>query len=215
LAAWFQAELILEDRLSFYELATLSTSQGTSDVVAPAILDYASRPEAQGKLLGLWRTGIGQLNQIVLLREFDSRPSLAAERERARWSSDPFNCSKHLTALDMTSFVPFDFFPSVETGPRGPLYELRTYHLRPAGLSPLEARWRANAETGGAEGGTIIAMYTMDGEPRLMEIRTLGDFKSKGADYASYPTTVAGSDEWLMPETTSSLLVPLHSSPLH
>ncbi|OJU52823.1 MAG: hypothetical protein BGO03_03530 [Mesorhizobium sp. 61-13] len=208
-------ELIPEDRLNFYELATLSTSQGTSDAVAPAILDYATRPEAQGKLRGLWRTCIGQLNQIVLLREFDSRPSLAAERERARRSSDPFNCCKHLTALDMTSFVPFDFFPSVEIGPRGPLYELRTYHLRPAGLSPLEARWRADAETGAADGGTIIAMYTMDGEPRLMEIRALGDFNSKVADNATYPVTIPGSDDWLMPETTSSLLVPLPSSPLH
>lgn len=204
----------------FYELATLSILQRAAASTGAAILDYVSRPEAQGTLLGLWQTGIGTLNQIVVLRQFDSRPSLAAERERARRSPDPFNCSEHLTGLDMTSFVPFDFFPGVETGPRGPLYEIRTYHLRPAGLSPLEARWRADAEAGMAEARTILAMYTMDGEPRLMEIRTLGELNSKSHlarhnGWSTYPCSIEGSDEWLMPDTMSSLLVPLPFSPLH
>ena len=72
----------------FYELATLSILQRAAASTGAAILDYVSRPEAQGTLLGLWQTGIGTLNQIVVLRQFDSRPSLAAERERARRSPD-------------------------------------------------------------------------------------------------------------------------------
>lgn len=206
--------------MSFYELATLSLDGDTAHSAAPAIVDYVTQPEAQGRLLGLWRTGIGQLNQIVVLREFESRPNLAAERERARRSSNPFNCSKRLTGLDMTSFVPFDFFANVEIGPRGPLYELRTYHLRPAGLSPLETRWRLDAEAGVTDAETLVAMYTMDGQPRLMEVRTF-DLLTPAArslnatNYLTYPCSVAGSHEWLMPEKNSVLLVPLPASPLH
>lgn len=203
--------------MKFYELAKLGVVPVAMDFAPQAIFDYVSRSEAQGTLLGLWRTGIGVLNQITVLREFDSRPSLAAERERARRSSDPFNCSKYLTSMDTTSFVPFDFFAKVEAGPRGPLYEIRTYVLRPAGLSPLEARWRAMADK--IIPSTIIAMYTMDGDPRLVEIRSLGDVLatcSEGDDELSpHPCSIEGFDEWVMPEAVSSLLMPLEFSPLH
>lgn len=210
--------VIVEEHLVFYELTTLSVTRQGMDSAAPAVLDYVSQPDAQGKLLGVWRTVVGRQNQIVLLREFDSRPSLAAERERARRSSNPFRCSELMTGLDMTSFVPFDFFAPVETGPMGPLYEIRTYSLRPAGLSPLEAHWRAEARENSAAENTIIAMYAMDGSPRVVEISARGSFegyKPSGRSVRSpHPCAAEAADQWIAPETISSLLYSFEFSPL-
>jgi hypothetical protein len=208
-----------EESLVFYELATLSVTRQGMDFAAPAVLDYVSQPDAQGKLLGVWRTVVGRLNQIVLLREFDSRPSLAAERERARRSSNPFHCNGLMTGLDMTSFVPFDFFAPVETGPMGPLYEIRTYNLRPAGLSPLEAHWRAEAGKGSGATNTVIAMYAMDGSPRVVEISpcvTFGEvYQPSGCGVRSpHPCSAERADQWMVPETVTSLLHSFDFSPL-
>ena len=85
--------------MKYYELATLSTVIFGAGKAAPGIKDYVSAPNAKGKLLGAWYSDIGRLNEVFVLREFDSPDDLHAERERARRSSNPFGCLEFLTDL--------------------------------------------------------------------------------------------------------------------
>jgi len=36
----------------------------------------------------------------------------------------------------MESYAPFPFLPAISPGPRGAVYEFRTYRLKPGGLPP-------------------------------------------------------------------------------
>src|SRR4051812_37632570 len=111
-----------------YEIATLSTSIGAAGKAGPAIEAYAK--EGKGKLLGVLATEIGPLNQILVLRGFETDADLQAERNRAATSANPFGSAEWLTGFTQDSYAPFPFVAPVETGKRGPIYEVRSYVLK-------------------------------------------------------------------------------------
>ena len=206
--------------MKFYELSTLNIVNLGMGTAGSAIKDYVSAPGANGKLLGIWRSAIGRLNQIIVFREFDSRPDLAAERERARRSSDPFGCSDLIVDLDMTSFVPFGRFPPVATGDLGRFYGGRSYQLKPNGLSPVEERWSAVLDAATERSNTIMVMYAMDGSPRIVEIcacRSLDERFAADDPWGGAGDVFSqkGSDRWFSPVATSVLLTPFAFSPLN
>ncbi len=163
--------------MNFYELSTLTVTHRGLSTAEAAIMRFLNREEARGTLVGLWRTVAGPANQVVLLRGFESRPDLVAERDRARRSEDPFCCGHALRGLEMASFVPFASSPPAAPGMHGGLYRLTTYNIRPAALSAMEQRWNAALDAG-LSPGTIVAMYPMDGRPRVLELAAC----RKGAD---------------------------------
>ena len=68
---------------TIYELTTLSCpilslSKAWDDARA-----FIGEDDAAGELLGSWRTEIGQLGRLLLLRGFETAEELAAERRRA------------------------------------------------------------------------------------------------------------------------------------
>ena len=80
----------------YYEIATLTLNFGTAGQAAPAIEAFVKDSHAQGELLGCWFSDIGQLNQMLVLRGFDSLAALQAERARCQHSDNPFGCAAFL-----------------------------------------------------------------------------------------------------------------------
>ena len=76
-----------------YEIATLTIYMGTTAKAADAVKAYTDSPESKGTLLGCWFSDIGQLNQLIIFRGFDSAEDLETERENVRRSSNPFTPS--------------------------------------------------------------------------------------------------------------------------
>src|ERR1700694_2727797 len=97
----------------FYELATLSCSLLCVSEASEGARAYVAAPDAKGELLGCWRTDIGTLGRLLILRGFDSAEDLAAERRRALFGANPFNGGRGMTALEMDSYAPFPFLPPV------------------------------------------------------------------------------------------------------
>jgi hypothetical protein len=154
-----------------YELATLAFPLLSASEVAEATNTWVSAPDAGGTVLGRWRSEIGSLGRMLILRGFDSADALARERRRTLLSANPFNASRVLTAFEMDDYVPFPFLSPARPGARGPVYEFRNYRLKPGGLPPTLAGWE-NA-IGPAQDYTahlVINMYALAGPPRITHI---------------------------------------------
>lgn len=116
-----------------YELTTLSCSPlGMADASAGARAWVAGA--IAGKLLGIWRSDIGRIGQLMVLRSFDTDADMVRERERALMSENPFGSASGNTPLTMESYAPFPFLPNIEPRDYGGTFEFRTYYQRPGGL---------------------------------------------------------------------------------
>jgi hypothetical protein len=154
-----------------YEIATLAFPLLSGAQVAEATQAWVSAPDAQGEVLGRWRTELGQLGRMLILRRFDSNETLAQERQRTLLSASPFNAGQFLTALEMDSYTPFPFLPPAQPGARGPVYEFRTYRLKPGGLPPTLAGWeKAIGPARDYTSHLVINMYAQAGPPRITHI---------------------------------------------
>lgn len=202
--------------MTYYELTALDTVIFGAAKAAPGIEAWVKA--GKGRLCGAWGTDIGTLNRVFVLRAFDDLGELLEERERALRSSDPWGCTDHLVSLKMESYRPLDFLPPVEAGKFGPVYEFRTYRTKINGLSPTIEKWREAVPEREKYSKLTVAMYGLDGEPRLTQI---WPYESLAARTEARMKSVAdgkwppkGGPDWLSPDMTSQIAMPLPFSPL-
>jgi NIPSNAP len=154
-----------------YELTTLAFPLLSVSEVTKAARGWVSMPDAVGTLLGCWRTEIGPLGRMLILRRFDDAGALQRERHRALSSANPFNAGGVITALEMDSYMPFPFLPPARAGTHDAVYEFRTYKLKPGGLPPTLAGWEAAiAPARDYTAHLMINMYALDGPPRITHV---------------------------------------------
>ena len=172
---------------SFYELTTLSCPLLSLHAASAGARAFIDENDATGELLGCWRTEIGQLGRVLLLRGFETAADLATERRRALLSVNPFNAGSLVTALRMDSYAPFPFLPPVQPGSFGGIYEFRTYQLRPGGLPPTLAGWeKAIQPAREYTSHLIINMYALDGPPRITHIWGFQSLEERAALRAKF-----------------------------
>jgi hypothetical protein len=203
---------------SIYELTTLSCPILSVSEACGGARDFVSEDGAAGELLGCWRTEIGQLGRLLLLRGFETAEELAAERRRALLSVDPFHGGDVVTALSMDSYAPFPFLPPARARAMGGIYEFRTYHLKPGGLPPTLTGWE-KAITPASEytRHLVINMYALDGPPRITHIWGFESLEQRAAlrakFYAAGLWPPQGGPEQIL-EATSTIALPESKSPL-
>jgi hypothetical protein len=200
-----------------YELATLSVGMGTTAKAAEAIQAYTSDPAARGRLLGCWYSDIGALNQLAVLRGFEGDADLAAERDRTLKSSNPFGCAEFLHHLTLESMAPFPGLPPVEVGAFGPVYEIRSYVLKTGGLLPTFEGWAEKLPARTALSKLLVAMYGLDGAPRITHIWPWASTDQRAAVRAEAVRIGAWppkSAVWLTPTMQSTIYLPTAISPL-
>lgn len=200
------------------ELATLSCPLLALGQAAEGAEAWVKDGAAKGRLLGRWRTEVGALGRVLVLRGFDTPEDMSAERRRALLSASPFNAGSVVTALEMDSYAPFPFLPPIRTGRRGGLYEFRTYRLKPGGLPPTLAGWEpAIAPARELTEHLVVNMYALDGAPRITHIWGFESLEERGRlraqAYASGHWPPKGGPEQIA-EATSSLALPEPGSPL-
>jgi hypothetical protein len=164
-----------------YEFATLSFHPLNTGKVTAGAEAYVTGAEARGQLLGCWTTDIGELGRMFVLRGFADAEELAAERQRALFSSNPFGAGDVLTGLEMDSYAPFPYLPPVKPGKFGKVYEFRTYHLKPGGLPPTMAAWETALPARTKLSPLLINMYTLDGAPRITHIWPYASLDARAA----------------------------------
>jgi len=202
----------------YYELATLTLGLGTTARALPLIDEYVRARNAWGKFLGCWMADIGELNQIVVLRGFEKEADLQAERQRGLLSANPFGCGEFTIRLDMHSHASFPWLPPVETGRMGPIYEIRTYELKIGGLAPTLEAWRLALPARHAISPCLVAMYALDGTPRITSIWPVATLeqrakaRSESVQQGIWPPK--GGPAWLATNMRSTICMPTAISPL-
>lgn len=201
-----------------YELATLSTVIGGGGAAAQAIPAWCAEAGAKGRLLGMWNTDIGALNTVLVLRSFATAAEVQAEHRRAQMSSSPFGGGSWLTAMSLDSYAPLSWLPPVEPGAFGPVYEVRSYAVKPHGLPPLIEAWRNQLPGRLDLSKLLVAMHTMDGPTRFTHVWPYANTNERAAIRA----TAVGRGTWppkgghenLSTDMRSWIVLPLAGSPL-
>lgn len=161
-----------------YELTTLSCpilGVPAASAAARAWIDGARA----GRLLGLWRSDIGTVAQLFVLRVFPDDAALMAERERALLSEDPFGSATASATLTMESYAPF--LPPAAPRRYGGTFEFRTYHLVPGGLPGTIDGWRnAHGPAHRYTDHLVVALYALDGLPRITHLWGFASVEERG-----------------------------------
>jgi hypothetical protein len=125
---------------------------------------------------------IGDLNQIMLLHRYGSEADLAADREGAARDADPFGCLELTERCSSNTFHQFPFLPPLQAGSYGPIFEIRTYVLKPTGLPPTIAAWEKQAPIRMTLSPILAAMYSTTGEvTRFMHIWPYPDLVTRAS----------------------------------
>src|SRR5690606_2290995 len=137
---------------------------------------------------------------------------------RALRSDNPFGCLEHLTGLSMDSYRALDFLDGVPSGELGPVYEIRTYHLKLNALAPIIDIWRDAIPVREAYSKMALAMYALDGQPRFTQFwpyKSLDErSKARAQSVADGNWPPKNGPDWLRTQMTSDIAMPLAFSPL-
>lgn len=153
-----------------------------------------------------------------MLRGFDSLADLAEERARALGSENPFNCVEHLVDLRFDSYRPPEDFPAAR-GARGLRAGLRVPHLS----HEAERRRPDHREARGGAGPPALfaARHRHDGlrrpaaaDPDLALSAPRRPVRGAGEVGGRRRLAPKGGPDWLDPDTTSAVALPLPFSPL-
>ncbi|AOI90866.1 NIPSNAP family protein [Burkholderia pseudomultivorans] len=154
-----------------YEFTTLSCPLLEQDKVSGGAHRWVSDADAGGRLLGAWRTEIGELSRVVVLRGFETMDELQHERNRALRAEQPFGIESASVRLSMEGHALFPFLPDIEPGAFGDFYEIRRYWLKAGGLAPTLAAWERAVGPAEAYTSHLVGnMYALDGPPRITHI---------------------------------------------
>ena len=93
-------------------------------------------------LLACWYSEIGALNRILIIRKSANAAAAIDNRFAALGAKSPFGIGEFITELSLDIYVSFDFMPPLQPGVFGPCYEVRSYVLKPDGLTPTAELWR-------------------------------------------------------------------------
>jgi hypothetical protein len=200
-----------------YELAKLTLQIGATPKALPGIKAYVAEGASKGKLLGCWASEIGELNKVAVLRGFSDAEALRAERKRTLESSNPFGCRDLLIHLEADSYAPFPDLRPIETGAFGPVYEIRSYTMKPGVLPEVIAAWRTALPARLELSRNLIVMHTIDGAARFTHIwpyaslEQRAEIRSKAVSIGVWPPK-GGADHLAV--MTNGIWLPTEISPL-
>lgn len=163
-----------------YELCRISATAPNFTQTADRCVQAARENTGESQLLGAWRTEIGDLFQIILLRAYPDLNRHVDARERTLTGPCEFGADNQAITVSRESFKKFPFLPEVTSANSGKYFELRTYYLKPGGLQPTIAAWENALQP--AEEYTshlIINMYALDGLPRIVHLWTFESLEQR------------------------------------
>jgi len=154
-----------------YDVTTILVRPGVTPRALPKIGEWLRAHPSKSELLACWFTELGALNKILIIRAFGDEAALTAERDQLARDPDPFAVGEFSTSIEMDQYVSFPFMEPMRPGRVAPLFEVRTYQLKPDGLAPTIELWRKAVPGRATLSPLLAAMYTVSGGvPRFMHI---------------------------------------------
>jgi NIPSNAP len=140
---------------------TIATVRPGTHPQALAALDKTLAGDSN--LLACWYSEIGALNRILIIRKSADAAKAIANRFAALSARNPFGIGEFITDLSLDTYVPFDFMPPLQGGAYGPCYEVRSYVLKPDGLTPTIELWRKAVPGRAGVSPLLVAMVAVTG----------------------------------------------------
>jgi hypothetical protein len=154
-----------------YDLTLITVRPGAHMKVQPGIEAWLMANKGQGEFLACWYSEIGALNQILLLHSYTDPAALTADRDAQARSADAFGAAEYATSITRDTYETFPVIGPMKPGAHGPVYEVRTYQLRPASLTPTIEAWKVAVPDRLKLSPMVAAMYTLSGpSPRFVHI---------------------------------------------
>jgi len=155
-----------------HELLTLDIKVFSNPQVYAAL--EKNLPAAGGRLLGAFASDIGELSQVLVLREFADANALAQARHALLLAEDPLGCGECLTGMHSASYRLLPFLPPVPGGDFGTgknWYEFRNYQYKQGTTAQTIAAWQDAVPARHALSPLVGAFTALDGvQPRLLNI---------------------------------------------
>jgi hypothetical protein len=140
---------------------TIATVRPGTHPQALAALDKTLAGDSN--LLACWYSEIGALNRILIIRKSADAAKAVANRFAALSARNPFGIGEFITDLSLDTYVPFDFMQPLQGGAYGPCYEVRSYVLKPDGLTPTIELWRKAVPGRAGVSPLLAAMVAVTG----------------------------------------------------
>jgi len=147
-----------------YDVTVITVKPNTHLKALPGVEQWLKANPRKGAFIGCLASEIGDLNKIMLLHHYESEADLAADRESVARDANPFGCLDLMTGRSTDTYVQFPFLAKIRPGQHGPIFEVRTYLLKPTGLSPTIAAWEKQAPARQKLSSILAAMYSVSGE---------------------------------------------------
>lgn len=155
--------------MSIYELLTLEIKVFSNAQVYAAL--EKNLPAAGGTLVGAFASDIGELSNVLVLREFANADALARARHALLLSTDPLGCGEFVLNIRSESYSLFPFLPTPQPAELGKWYEFRTYGLRQGLLTQTIAAWQEAVPARHALSPLVGAFVALDGvQPRFLNV---------------------------------------------
>ena len=154
-----------------YDVTNLTVRPGTTPKALPRIEQWLREAPSTGRLLACWFTELGALNLIMLIREYAGEAAVSADRDAVVRSGNPYGVADLTVATSSDTYRSFPFIAPMQAGTIGPVFEVRTYALKPDGLAPTIELWKAAVPNRAKLSPLLAAMYSLGGGmPRFMHI---------------------------------------------
>jgi hypothetical protein len=127
-----------------------------------------------------------------------------------------------MQSIECTSYQGFPWMkpirPSAESGIRGPVYEIRTYGIKPGGVQPTIDLWQQAVPEREKISPCVGAMVALDGPLRFTNIWAYPSVdarrKARADAVAQGIWPPKGGPAWLTTAMTSTIAMPTAVSPL-
>ena len=112
-------------------------------------------------MVGFFYTDIGPLNQIIHIWPYEDIEERARVRaEAAKLPNWPPNIGEFAEDMTAEIFIPFSFMAPMAPGRHGPIYELRSYIIKPGGMAAMGERWGKALPARAELSPAVAAMHT-------------------------------------------------------
>ena len=154
-----------------YDVTIITVKPNTHVKALPGVEQWLKANPRKGEFIACLASEIGDLNQILLMHHYASEADLAADRDAVAKDPNPYGCLELTDGRSTNTFTQFPFLPPVKPGQHGPIFEVRTYLLKPNGLPPTIDAWTKQAPHRMKLSPILAAMYSTTGEvTRFMHI---------------------------------------------
>jgi len=193
---------------------------GTAAQAAQNIQTFCA--QGGGELLACWFTDIGTLNQMIVFRSFPNLESLQKEKARTQHNASPFGCGEIFLKLEQHSYQGFPWMKparsSAQSGIQGPVYEIRTYGIKPGGVQPTLDLWEQAMPEREKISPCVVAMVALDGPLRFTNIWAYPSLdarsKARADAVAKGIWPPKGGPAHLTTDMSSTIAMPTAVSPL-